>query len=127
MNRVVFDASAILAVAFDETGTSVVLEHQPNAIVSAVNHAEVVSKLLRFQMPMKEIAIFLGETFPEVAAFDKRQAEIAGQIHDMHRGAGLSYADCSCLALASQRGIPVLTGDRKWAGLLLSVEKRLFR
>ena len=66
MNRVVLDTSAFLAVAFDERGTSVVMEHQPNAIVSAVNHSEVVSKLLRFQMPMSDIVIFLSETFPEV-------------------------------------------------------------
>ena len=112
MNRVVLDASAILAVAFKEAG-SVVMEQQLHALVSAVNDAEVVSKLLRFQMPMNEIAIFLNETFPKVNEFDKHQADMAGQLHDMHRVNGLSYADCSCLALAKLRGIPVLTGDRK--------------
>ena len=103
------------------------MEHQPNAIVSAVNHAEVVSRLLRFQMPMNEIAIFLSETFPEVVAFDKQQAEIARQIHDMHRGDRLSYVDCSCLALAKQHEIPVLTGDRKWASISNGIEVTLFR
>lgn len=126
MNRVVLDASAILAVAFKEAG-SVVMEQQLHALVSAVNHAEVVSKLLRFQMPMNEIAIFLNETFPKVIAFDKHQADMAGQLHDMHRVNGLSYADCSCLALAKLRGIPVLTGDRKWATIRLAVEVKLFR
>ena len=56
MNSVVLDASAILAVAFKEAGNSIVIEQQSRAIVSAVNHAEVVSKLLRFQMPRNEIA-----------------------------------------------------------------------
>jgi len=124
---VVLDASAILAVAFKEAGNSVVMEQQPHAILSAVNHLEVVSKLLRFQMPMKEIEIFMGETFPGVVAFDKNQADIAGQFHDLHRLNGLSYADCSCLALAKLHGIPVLTGDRKWATVSLPVEVRLFR
>ncbi len=33
------------------------------------------------------------------------------------RSAGLSLADCACLALASRSGVPALTADRVWAGV----------
>lgn len=127
MSRVVLDASAILAVAFSEAGSSVVMNYQANAIVSAVNHMEVVSKLLRFEMPLHEIEVFLAEAFPAVMSFDKQQADLAGQLHKMHRTAQLSYADCSCLALAKLHGIPVITGDRKWAAIPLGIDVQLFR
>lgn len=127
MNSIVLDASAVLAVAFNEVGGAIVMEHRERAVISAVNHAEVVSKLLRVQMPFVEIAQFLNECFPSVIPFDRAQSELAGMIHDKHRLAGLSYADCSCLSLAISRKLPVLTGDRKWAAIPMDMEVRLFR
>jgi ribonuclease VapC len=127
VSSVVLDASAILAVAFQEKGKTIVMNNRSNAIVSAVNHVEVVSKLLRFGMPLEEIDIFLCEAFPNVVAFDKQQADLAGQFHNAHRSLSLSYADCSSLALAKSHGLPVLTGDQKWATLALEVEVRLIR
>jgi ribonuclease VapC len=127
MSSVVLDASAILAVARNEPGAVVVNAHRANAIVSAVNHMEVVSKLLRFDIPMNEIEIFLSEVFPSVAAFDQQQATLAARLHAENRNHHLSYADAACLALAITRSLPVLTGDSKWKQLTLEVEVRLFR
>jgi ribonuclease VapC len=127
VSSVVLDASAILAVAFKEKGGKAVMKQRPNAIVSAVNHTEVISKLLRFGIPMEEIEIFLAEAFPTVIAFDQRQAAVAGRLHAENKVHRLSYADCACVALAKTQGIPVLTGDRKWVEISLNVEVRLFR
>jgi PIN domain nuclease of toxin-antitoxin system len=127
MNSVVLDASAILAVARNEPDADVVNAHRANAIVSAVNHMEVVPKLLRFDIPMNEIEIFLSEAFPSVTAFDRQQANLAAQLHAENRNHRLSYADVACLARAMTRNILVLTGDRKWATVPLNVEVRLFR
>lgn len=127
MSSVVLDASAILAVARNEKGTDAVLAVRADAVLSAVNHAEVVSKLLRCEMPQEEIDLFLGEAFPHVVALDREQAGRAGRLHAATRRQKLSYADCACLALAASRGLPVLTGDRKWAQLDLGVTVEVIR
>jgi ribonuclease VapC len=127
MNSIVADASALLAVACREDGCEAVLAVRERIIVSAANHAEVVSGLLRCDLPRPDIDRFLHDAFPNVVAFDREQAEIAGRLHAVTRGKKISYADCACLALAQSRNLPVLTGDRKWQELGLSLEIQLFR
>ena len=100
------------------------------AVISAVNHAEIVSKLLRCNLPSDDIEHFLSEAFPHVIPFDLKQAHLTGVIHAKTRPLKLSYADSACLALASLYGIPILTGDRKWSEFsdaVISVKVRLFR
>ena len=127
MSSIVVDASAILAVACREKGMEAVLAVRAEAIVSAVNHAEVISNLLRRDLPLVEIEQFLTEAFPHVVSFDYEQADIAGRLHAVIRNMNISYADCACLSLAQARRLPVLTGDRKWLELDLPVEIRVFR
>lgn len=122
-----FDASAILALALGEAGSETVRAARSNAVVSAVNHLEVVSKLLRTGLDESEIRHFLDEAFPRVVPLDRSLADGAGRLHARSRALGLSYADCVCLALAADRGLPVLTGDRTWTRIDLPVEVRLFR
>jgi ribonuclease VapC len=62
-----------------------------------------------------------------VAPFDADQAVEVGGLEPALRGRGISLGDRACLMLARARGLPVLTGDRKWAELDLGVEVRLFR
>ena len=61
------------------------MKHRANAIISAVNQWEVISKFLRFEMTLEEIELFLSETFATVIAFDKHQATLAAEIHQSHR------------------------------------------
>jgi PIN domain nuclease of toxin-antitoxin system len=58
---------------------------------------------------------------PYVAAFPKA---IGGEALQPF---GLSLADRACLALAKQRGLPVLTADRIWQTLDLGVAVVLIR
>ena len=127
MSSVVLDASAILAVARNERGADVVKSARVDAILSTVNQMEVVSKLLQHDLPLEEIQRFLTEAFPRVIAFDQHHSDRAAQLHAANRAHHLSYADCACLALAMERGLPVLTGDRKWAMLTVNIEIKLFR
>jgi PIN domain nuclease of toxin-antitoxin system len=55
MNNCVLDASAILALLNDESGAGMVQELLPVAIVSAVNFAEVATRLSLLGMPENEI------------------------------------------------------------------------
>ena len=45
-NRTTFDASALLALLLDEPGADRLRERQPDAVISAVNIAEVLAKLV---------------------------------------------------------------------------------
>jgi ribonuclease VapC len=127
MSKVVLDASAILAVARNEPGADCVKAERSNSILSTVNHMEVVSKLMQHNILFEDVARFLAEVFPNVTAFDQRQAELAAKLHAANRALSLSYADCACLALGLAMNLPVLTGDRKWSTLVVGVEIRLFR
>jgi ribonuclease VapC len=127
VSSIVLDASAVLAVAHKEPGADVVLKARSQAIISAVNHAEVVSKLAQKNIPFEEVQVFINEVFPRVIPFDVEQANAAGVLHAASRKNELSYADCACIALAAVRGMPLLTGDRKWLNVETSVEIRLFR
>ena len=120
----------MLAVANSERGADTVIAERLGAVISAVNHAEVVSKLLRSNLLADDIDQFLFETFPRVIPFDRQQAGLSAKLHAKTRKQKLSYADCACLALAAAYEIPVLTGDLKWSdipGEIAGVEVRQFR
>jgi ribonuclease VapC len=127
VNRVVLDASAIIAAIGSEPGAEIVLEQISHAAVSTVNLAEVKSKLVDRGFPPGdawEAAISFSR---EIFDFDTRQADLAGGMISQTRHLGLSLGDRSCLALAIILKAPVYTADRDWAKLDLGLEIRLVR
>jgi PIN domain nuclease of toxin-antitoxin system len=63
VSKVVLDASALLALLNDETGTDLVRELLPDALISTVNLAEVVTRLSLLGMPgdqIREVLTLLG-------------------------------------------------------------------
>ena len=52
---IVLDASAILAVIFEEAGAERVAIHLPGAMASTVNVAEVMTKLFDLGMPQETV------------------------------------------------------------------------
>ena len=73
---------------------------------------------------MQQDFIDLGMVFEP---FTQDHAEIAAQLWSKTRSHGLSIADRACIALASSRKAPVLTADRAWEQLELTVEIRVIR
>jgi ribonuclease VapC len=127
VNRVVLDASAVMAAIGSEPGADVVMDKIAHAAVSTVNLAEVKSKLVERGFPPAdawEAAISFSR---EVFDFDTRQADLAGGLISQTRHLGLSLGDRSCLALAMILKAPVYTADRDWAKLDLGLEIRLVR
>jgi ribonuclease VapC len=111
---VVLDASAVLALMDAEPGEDAVAAVLPGALLSAVNLAEVVSKLAERGMPAAQAhadALALGI---EVVAFDGDLVLDAGALRPLTRAAGLSLGDRCCLALARARNLPVLTTETPW-------------
>jgi ribonuclease VapC len=107
----VYDASALLAWLRAEPGGERV-----EAMVSAVNLAEVVQRLHRDygSEAVREAIAALALT---VIPVDAQLAEQAGFMARQTATAGLSLADRFCLALARQLGLPALTADRIWLSI----------
>ena len=114
---VVLDASAILAVIFEEAGAERVASHLPGALVSAVNVAEVMTKLFDLGMPWETVDAIVAGLQLTVLTFDLDQASEAARLRLQTRDAGLSLGDRACLATAKLHERPALTADKAWKGL----------
>lgn len=123
----VLDASALLALLFGEPGHDRVAVVADGASVSTVNLAEVLTRFARDGHPVAAVLRRLETYAIEWAPFDDAHAAEVAALWPQTRRAGLSLADRACLALALDRGMPVLTADRVWAGLGLPVEIQLIR
>lgn len=127
MSSVVLDSSALLAFIHGEPGGEVVAGVVGEALISSVNLAEVVTKLVERTGSLDLARAALGMANVDVVDFDGVQAEQAGALVTRTRSRGLSLGDRACLTLAAQEALPVLTADRIWATLKLAVEVRLIR
>jgi PIN domain nuclease of toxin-antitoxin system len=123
----VADASAVLAFARGEKGERQISRVREQCVVSTLNLLEAFSKLVRYDMPADRVRLFLRESFPHVVPLDRDLAETSAVFHAATRGLGLSYADCVCLTLGSQRKATVLTADRDWKKVELNVKVELIR
>jgi ribonuclease VapC len=128
VSRAVLDASAVLASFYGEAGADAIDEILRESVISTVNAAEVISKLVERGMTAVMAKSALIDTGIEIAPFDLAQAELAGDLRGKTRAHGLSLGDRACLALAKQINGRAVTGDRAWAALEdIGVEIILFR
>lgn len=129
MNKVVLDTSAVLAYLFDEAGAdrvSPILEAS-SGIISSVNYAELVSKLIDQEMPLAIIRETLFALELKVVDYDEAQAFITGELRAASKVFGLSLGDRACLALGIVEQLPVLTADRAWLNVPVQTEVRVIR
>ena len=128
MNSVVLDASAILAVIHQEPGheklTSALLA---KAVASAVNLAEVQSKLVTRGWSCDEAWQDATSPVQQVVPFDEEHARMAGDLVLETRDLGLSLGDRACLALGMALKAPVYTADTRWKNLGLGVRVHAIR
>jgi ribonuclease VapC len=122
----IVDASAVLAFVFNEAGGTAILEWR-SALICAVNHAELVGKMIDQGADDMVIDLTLRQISYRVEPFDEHRAMAAGRLRRDPRARGLSLGDRACLSLALQTGLPVLTADRAWSSLELGLDVRLIR
>ncbi len=122
----VLDASALLALLNQEPGAERVRAVLAEAMVSAVNCAEVYSKLSEWNVAFVGFDELIS-VVPTVMGFDVGLARRAGELSAATRHLGLSLGDRACLALAEREGLPALTADRKWARLDIGIAVELIR
>lgn len=128
MNRIVLDASAILAVIHQEQGNERLTPHLlDDAVASSVNLAEVHSKLVDSGWTSDEAWEDATSPIREVVSFDEEHARIAGDLITRTRPLGLSLGDRACLALALALKAPVYTADRAWNSLKLKIRIYVIR
>jgi PIN domain nuclease of toxin-antitoxin system len=123
----VLDSSAILAVVFNERGGDQVLPLLDGGLLSAVNLAEVHTRLLLRGAGADFAWRRVMEFGCEICFFDDRQARVAAEMIAQTRPYGLSLGDRACLALAIQRKAAVYTTDTVWKNLSLSIQVNLIR
>ncbi|MGD0570222.1 MAG: type II toxin-antitoxin system VapC family toxin [Candidatus Sulfotelmatobacter sp.] len=128
MNRVVLDASAILAVISGEPGSEKLTpDLLARAVSSTVNLAEVQGKLVSRGWASEQAWEDATSPVREIMSFDEEHARIAGDLVIQTQHLGLSLADRACLALGLSLRAPVYTADKAWKKLKVSVKIHAIR
>jgi PIN domain nuclease of toxin-antitoxin system len=124
---VVLDASALLAYLQGEPGEEVVDRVLGESVMSSVNWAEVVQKSIAAGVEIEGMLDDLQILGLTVEPFTAEDGEMAGRLWEQTRLAGLSLGDRACLSLGLRLGLAVLTSDRAWASLNLSLDIQIIR
>ena len=111
----VLDASALLCLINDEPGSDRVAAVLSSSVISAVNLAEVTSKLNELGADAETARALLAPLHLAVVLFDEGAGYATGALRVATRGRGLSLGDRACLSLAGSRGATALTTDTAWA------------
>jgi ribonuclease VapC len=125
--EVVLDSGAVLAALFGERGAEVALSAAPSSLISSVNYAEALSRMVEEGLRLEDAIDMLARMGGEVVAVDALDAIAVGGMFMSTRRTGTSLADRFFLALVRSSGLPGLTTDRRLAELDMGVEVRLIR
>ena len=127
MARIVLDASALLAYIHDEPGAERVAAVLEEAVISAVNLAEAVTKLVLTTGSTDRTLRLIAEAEVGVVDFDQRLAQETGALAALTRTRGLSLGCRACLALARRERATAMTADHAWSNLDIGVDVQLIR
>jgi PIN domain nuclease of toxin-antitoxin system len=122
MNKVVLDASALLALLHQESGSELVATQIEQSVICAVNYAEVVSKLSEKGMSLTAIQGLFTLLPLNIIDFNTHMAFLSGELRISTRSLGLSLGDRACLATGKILGLPVMTADKNWLKVSIDVE-----
>jgi PIN domain nuclease of toxin-antitoxin system len=123
----VLDASAALAMMRSEPGADRVAQAIADSVMSSVNAAEVVTRLVRDGVEAGIAGRLVVELRCSIVAVDAELGIRAGRLYQSTHPRGLSLGDRFCLALAERVSLPALTADQSWAELDLPIEVVLIR
>ena len=111
-NRPVFDASAVLALMQGEPGADNLRDLQPDAVVNAVNAAEVLAKLVNRGVPAAEAQAAYDALHLETTPFEPALVVISARY--VHKGVSLGDR---CFLAAVHRHGSGWTSDRDLGAL----------
>ena len=123
----ILDASAVLALLFEEPGAERVQPYVGSGSLSVVNYSEVVARLSEHGVAADMIDGEIDRASLTLLEFDRSIAQAAGLLRSITKDYGLSFADRACLATALAFDRPVVTADRAWARLNIGVTVETIR
>lgn len=123
----VLDASALLAMTFEEPGAELVRSLMDGSAVGAVQVGEALSKMIKKGFSLDEARAAVCRLQMLVFPFDADLALDGADLAHYGWTHGLSFGDRACLALARKLGVPAVTADARWVIPGLPVEVRLIR
>ncbi len=129
----VLDTSALIAFVYGEAGAQRVEPAiRRGALTSAVSWAETLSDMAErgeaTEVAVPHVTRIIAKVGTlTIVPFDEVQAEQAARLRMPTKSLGLSLADRACLALGRLRRLPVLTTDRAWRSLHLSIKIDVIR
>ena len=118
----VLDASAVLALIFEEPGQQRVLDAiLDGAEMTTANFAEVATRYMLRGASAADLSELRNGLAVMLVPIDEDLAVRAALMAPTTRTVGLSLGDRLCLALAQRTGQVVLTADRAWEGVAAAV------
>lgn len=125
--KVVFDASALLALLNKEPGYTIAEKYLSQAMMSTINLAEVLTILIGIGIPQFEAVTMTTELIADIVPFDAEQALETAYLRQKTKPFGLSLGDRACLALAQRQQLTVITADKIWKEINLPIEVIVIR
>jgi PIN domain nuclease of toxin-antitoxin system len=119
-DKIVLDASALLALIQNEKGADVVNPLLKRAVMSTINVAEVLTALQRVEIQPKDAIVSICDIIQGIIPFDIEQAQCTAELQPYVRHKGLSLGDRACLALGQKLQAPIYTADKIWSELQLN-------
>ena len=109
------DASALLAVIFNEPGAATVGALLDDCQIHAANLAEVARKMVALGIPPDETIALIDELNLEVLEdFGVEQVHEIAKLSPEAKRLGLSLGDSVCLTVAGHLDMTAVTSDRCW-------------
>lgn len=124
---VVLDASAMLALLFEERGASFVRPQARRGQLLSVNFTEVIERVIRAGGNPGQAEHTIDRLEIAIVPFDRILARRAADLRAPTRFIGASLGDRACLALGLTTALPILTADRDWQQLDLGLDIRIIR
>lgn len=133
MNRIVLDASVVLAMILNEPGGERVdalldaleLGSDTQVFISSVNWCEILTRMQREKLDMSGERLSAVLAGVELVHFGRIEAEVAAAYAYVSRA--LSLGDRACLALAKSKHAIAWTTERLWSQCQLDVSIELMR
>jgi len=108
------DASALIALVREERGGDAVEELLEECAISAVNLAEVLTKLGRLGWPAGSVSSYIEDLQIPVLPITQREAEASSDLCHLAWENGISLGDRLCLATCLTHNLIAVTSEQNW-------------